>query len=360
MKKYLSYSLILATAATGLAHGAATAYTTPVGYSTVAVVPVNSDTPMSVPLQRAAVWAGASTGVLDDTVSVAASSYTANQFGVGTHMLQVTSGLLIGRTFPVLSNGTSNVTVDPVGAQTLRVQGFMAGDKFVLRPYWTLDTLFPQGDGIGKNADPDAPTNLILLNSNEASGVDRAAVSQNIYYDGVAGGTARWINLGNPSAIVGNLPIRPSTVLTARNLTSSPLSIVNTGEVPSVPAATLVVSNTVATDNLAQLPYPVDTTLQQSGLVTSGALTPSSDPDSPTDVLFTWDPASTGLDPGASKQYIYYDGLAGGAARWIDLGAPASIITAPVLKAGSYIAIRKAAAGDFTANTWVAPLPYAL
>ena len=348
---------ILAAAACGMAFGQ-TAYTTPVGYATIAIVPVNSDTNMSVPLQRAGVWAGASTGVSDDTVSVAASSYSASQFGVGTHMLQVTSGSLIGRTFPVLANGTASVTVDPVGSQTLQVQGFQSGDKFVLRPYWTLDTLFPQGAGIGQNADPDAPTNLILLNNNNAVGVDRAAVSQNIYYDGVAGGSARWINLGNPSAIVGNLPIPPSSTLTARNLTGSPLTIVNTGEVASVPAAILVISSTVPNDSLAQLPYPIDTTLQQSGLLESGAFTASSDPDAPTDVLFTWDPAGTGLDPGAAKQYIYYDGLAGGSARWIDLGSPSSIITAPVLKAGSYVAIRKAVAPGLTANTWVAPLPY--
>ena len=366
MKPYLPYSLILAAAASsGMAFGAATAYTTPVGYVTLAV-PASSDTNIAIPLQTATSWAGVSTTIAtgSNTVNVAASSYTLNQFGSNVSMLQVTSGTLIGRSFPILSNQTDSVTVDPVGAGSLQSQGFANGNTFVIRPFWTLNSLFPAGAGVGQNSDPFSPTSTLFFNNNQAIGENRGLLNNYFYYDGTAGGDPGWYDVNDLGAGPqgSTVTIPPSTVVTVRNLNALPLSLVMSGTVPSVAVATLVISSTEANDSLAQLPYPVNTSLDQSQLFQSGAVSDSPDPFAPTDTVFIYDPAGTGLNPSASASYFHYDGSLGGDAGWYDVNdLGGGVIGANlVLKAGSQIVIRKAVTGSYTANTWAAPLPYSL
>ena len=65
MKTHITYSLLAAAAACGMAFGAETAYTTPVGYVSLAVgsaggnaVPANSDVAVSIPLDRTVEFSG--------------------------------------------------------------------------------------------------------------------------------------------------------------------------------------------------------------------------------------------------------------------------------------------------------------
>lgn len=360
--KPLSYAFLAAATACGLASAAETAYTTPVGYTTLGV-PANTDTNISIPLQSSAAWAGVSTGISGSTVSVAASSYTAGQYATGGYMLQVTSGALIGRVFPITANTTDSVTVDPVGASDLQTQGFATGNSFVIRPFWTLDSLFPSGAGVGASSDPFSPSSLVLFNDNALTGLNRGATGFFFYYDGSQGGDAGWYDANDLGAgPQGGKTVKPSDVVTIRNLNGSPLSMTVTGEVPSVASANLVISDTQANDSFAQLPFPVDTSLAQSQLFESGAVSDSSDPFSPTDIVLTFDSAGTGLNPGASGFYFHYDGSQGGDAGWYDLNdlGGGVIGTNPVLKTGSFIIIRKAAGVALQANTWTAPLPYSL
>ena len=355
-------SAIIAAALMGSA-SAQTATTVPVGYMSL-TVPAETDTPISTPLLRPAAWSGASTAVSGNTVSVAAASFTASQFGASTNMLQVTSGPLIGRTFPVLSNATGTVTVDPVGSTTLQAQGFASTNTFVIRPYWTLNTLFPSGAGIGVNSDPFSPNTQVLIRDNSDSGINRAPSVSYFYYDGTAGGNAGWYNSSDLDAGLQNdLTLSPEFVPSIRNTTASPLALTLSGEVQSVPTATLVISDTSANDSSAQLSYPVDTSLDQSNLFTSGAVDASSDPFAPGDQLLVFNPSDTGYNPSPSGSYFYYDGVAGGQAGWYDSSdLDAGIIGATTfLKAGSNIIIRKTGNGSGpVADTWTAPLPYSL
>lgn len=343
--------------ASGLAFGQ-TAYTTPVGYFSV-TVPNASDTNISVPLQNSSSWSGASTGISGDVVSVAVGSYTDSAYA-GTHMLQVTSGVLVGRTFPILSNGTANLTVDPVGDSTLQDQGFVSTDKFAIRPYWTLNTLFPAGAGIGQNSDVFAPTTLILLSDNNNIGLNRSASALYFYHDGSQGPAGWYKNGALGDGLQNNVQLPPSTVITIRNQSGAEIKPVISGEVPSVPAAALVISGTVSNDNFVQLPYPVDTTLDQSNLLASGAVADSPDVFSPVDLVLVFNPAGTGFNPSASALYFHHDGSQG-PAGWYKNGALGDGLQGSVLlKAGSSVIIRKAAAAALEANTWTAPLPYSV
>ncbi len=359
MKSFIPYSLLLATAACGVAYGVtSTAFTVPVGYTTL-TVPANTDTNITLPLQTTATWAGISTGISTNTISVAANSYAASQFGASTSYVQVSSGALIGRQFPILSNGTGAVTVDPVGASSLAAQGFVTGNTFVIRPFWTLSTLFPGGAGIGVNSDPFSPATLLLVNRNTSSGINRAASNLYFYYDGSAGGSAGWYD-NDTLTTVDNLVIDSTVSLIVRNSTASALTILNQGTVPSFSAATLVIADTVGNDTFTQLPFPVDTSLSQSRLFESGAVADSSDPFSPTDYVFTYNLLGTGFNPAASGVYFHYDGSIGGAPGWYDANTLTIVDTDLLLKAGSSIIIRKPAAGSLSAFTWTAPLPYTL
>jgi uncharacterized protein (TIGR02597 family) len=203
----------------------------------------------------------------------------------------------------------------------------------------------------------------LFFADNELTGTNRSLLENFLYYDGSGGGDAGWYDVNNLEAgPQGGKTVPPSRVLTVRNLGESALSLVVTGEVPSVSPASLVISDTQENDSVLQVPFPVDTSLDQSLLFESGAVADSSDPFAPTDVVFVYDPAGTGLNPSTSSTYLHYDGSGGGDAGWYDANNLESgvIGTDLVLKAGSQIMIRKAAGEALQANTWTAPLPYSL
>jgi uncharacterized protein (TIGR02597 family) len=226
-----------------------------------------------------------------------------------------------------------------------------------------LDTLFPAGAGVGQNSDPFSPVSSLYFADNEATGVNRSLLENFFYYDGSQGGDAGWYDVNDLGAgTQGGKLVPPDRALTVRNTKLSELEIVVTGEVPAVSVASLVIAATVDNDSVLQVPFPIDLSLNQSALFESGAFADSSDPFSPTDLLYVYDPAGTGLNPSISATYFHYDGSQGGDAGWYnanDLGAGV-IGTDPLLKSGSQILIRKPAGVALEAKTWTAPLPYSL
>jgi uncharacterized protein (TIGR02597 family) len=372
MKSTITYSLLAAAAACGVASAQTTAYTTPVGYVTV-TVPAQTDTPISLPLERPAVFSGASTGISGNVISVAANSFAASAYvysnpaQTNTYMVQVSSGSLAGRSFKVTGNGTGSVTVDPVGDQTLEVQGFASTDNIVIRPYWTLNTLLPAGGAIGPSPfdNPGSQVFFTVNSPTEAVGVNRSSTSQFYYDDGSDNtfpfdGTPQWADQ-NFSAANDNI-IDPSNGLAIRNVSASPLSIVVTGTVPSISNSALVVSSVQSNDHVVQQPYPVDITLNGSQLAQSGAVKPTTDWTSPTDLVLVYNPEATGFNPSAAKVYNYItdpafaDDFGLPVPGWYDSSfAPAND---DVLPFAGGIVIRKEPGASFQANTWKAPLPY--
>ncbi|HEX7261603.1 MAG TPA: TIGR02597 family protein, partial [Luteolibacter sp.] len=128
------FTLLAAVAACGFATAQETAYTTPVGYVSIAV-PANADSTVTAPLTRPTLYAGASSSISGDIVG--ASGLTASAFVASACYLKVTSGSLDGAFFPITENTTSTITVD-AGATTLQSLGFASGNTFKVIPYWTL------------------------------------------------------------------------------------------------------------------------------------------------------------------------------------------------------------------------------
>ena len=373
--KLSTYALIFAAAASGLAFGAATAYTTPVGYITVAV-PANADTTIAPSLSQAPLLQAASTGIAGDVITVAATGAATDAFinalpdtNSKTYVLVIT-GPLAGLRYPVTANTATTVTVN-AGATTLATQGFVSGNQIAVVPYWTLNTLFPAGAGVGQTSgDILNPSSWVLFSDQTNVGANRGSSALYIYWAGGpdSGGqgdfAAGWYIDGNPwDGTKDTVALDPAVMMTIRTTPANSLTI--SGTVPSAPLATRLLTATETNDEYLACPYPIDTSLGDSNL-SSVVAAESADILNPTEFVFVYDDTAAGQNKAASAQYMYW---AGGtdpaqgdfAAGWYINGDPWSgVVTDKVLKAGRCFTVRKAAAGSASSAIWTAALPYSI
>lgn len=158
----LSYSLILAAASCGLAFGAATAYTTPVGYETLTLT--SGINYAGLRLQEAVVVSGLLSNVTSTTVSD-----SANTFALTTgkkYILEINNSGYIQLIDGSAASGHNITTPD-----NLLAVGVAAGNSYTIRPAATVVSVFgavpanlAQGSGGPGGADqlyiPDATGDL--------------------------------------------------------------------------------------------------------------------------------------------------------------------------------------------------------
>lgn len=358
--KPLSYAFLAAAAACGLASAAETAYTTPVGYITLDV-PANSDTTIVAPLDRPVAYAGASTSISSNDVG--AADLTAGAFVSPASYLQVTSGVLAGNRYPITANTTSTITVDPVSGGTLQAQGFLSGDKFKVVPYWTLATMFPGGAGVGGTSDVFDVSSFLFVNDNGTYGVNRASSASYFYCTGDVGNgvPAGWYDANDPfGASMDNLVLDPTTFFFIRN-GGTAKTVTVTGDVPNVASGARVPVNTSSNDVNLGISFPVDTTLQASGL--QSVVQGTNDVFTIDEFVFVYANEAAGVNKAPSAGYFYCTGDAGNGipAGWYDANDPfGGEVTGAVLKAGRCITVRKAAYGSSGVLNLSVPLPYSL
>ena len=194
MKTYLPYSLILAAAASGMAFGAETAYTTPVGYYNFAAKGGGN---LFIPgLVNSAAYAGVLTGASSTTLTVAANSLPLNAYNQGavfaTHYAEITSGPNAGVALDIASNTTSIITlIDNIASLSLT-----GTEKITIRQHVTLKSSLASAES-SLNVFSDSAT-FYLTNGNSIS-----------YTYGGDGGTGWSSDFSTPD---GNLrPVAPGT-----------------------------------------------------------------------------------------------------------------------------------------------------
>lgn len=155
MKTYIPYSLLAAVAATGMAMGAETAYTTPVGYVSIGdtttgqpAVKATTDVAISIPIGRATEFAGAVASTTSTTITVSGTpAWTANQWapagGATPYLVTVKSGAQAGLIGLVTANTADTLTVTVQTGGTLTA--LAATDTITISKAWTLITAFPAG-----------------------------------------------------------------------------------------------------------------------------------------------------------------------------------------------------------------------
>jgi len=359
MKKYIPYSLILAAAATGVVHAAATAYTTPVGYVTIDV-PALGDTTITPPLERPTVLATSAVSISGNDIG--ASSITAGAYTSPQSYIVVTSGPLVGKRFKIASNTASAITVEG-GATTLQAQGFVSGNTYKVVPYWTLNTLFPNGAGVGSSADALNPTSFVFASST-GYGVNKASAVSYFYCTGDVenGVTAGWYDANDPfTSPLDNTIIDLSRAYSIRNAQATLKSVVVSGQIPATAVSIPISVNTAFNDVNLGAPYPVDVSLPSSGL--QSAIQASPDALNPVEVIYVYNDTLSGFNKASSVGYFYCSGDTenGVVAGWYDVNDPFTApITSNVIKAGRCLVIRKAPYSASGTIPWTAPLPYSL
>lgn len=247
----------------------------------------------------------------------------------------------------------------------LQTLGFASLDTIKVIPYWTLSTLFPTGAGVGVSPDPSDPSSFVM-----ASSLDYGAnkpYKLYLYCDGslAPDWVAGWYDnddiYSGPTA--NNVRIDSSRMYAVRTIKVSAQQLVVTGQVPDVAPVVKVTVDTVTNDNYIASPYPVDVSLQASGL--QSAIQAVDDPTAPIEFVYLYDENQILRNKPASKGYLYVTGNSPDwPAGWYDnddvYSGPVAASDVIVLKAGHGLVIRKAPYISAGSIPWTPDLPYTI
>jgi len=247
-----------------------TATTDPVGFITVNITAGTGSAKkislISAPLLDVASITGASTGnltaVTSTTLSCASANWTAGALSQAAtpYLIQITSGNATGQILLIsttTNNTATTVTInsDDVTAANSDISslGIAAGDSFKIIPCDTLSTFLgtPATTGVlGNTTAATADTVIMVVNG----------VSSTYFYSSTL---ARWTKNAFGSADSSNVPIRPNAGFQYCRLGNTALSLIVTGNVPTI-ARKAPVKNSGLT-YLASF-FPADVTLASTGL----------------------------------------------------------------------------------------------
>lgn len=223
-----------------------------------------------------------------------------------------------------------------------------AGDQVVIRPYWTLATLFPPEDAGGSylaSASNSIGTRRteILTPDLHSTGINRSA-NGTYFFNGF------WRKVGNLGIDHGDLPLLPDAPLTIRgNNDSGDTTLSVIGEAP--PRVQIISLRTAAAqknDNPVGLPVPVALTLDGLSLHGEGGAFTSSASNSIVarqDELLVFDDFVRTKNPSAGATY-FHNGF------WRKVGDLGADRGAVELSAGGVIVIRKQAGESETTDDW--------
>jgi uncharacterized protein (TIGR02597 family) len=316
------------------------AYSPPVGgFTTTAAA--NTDTLVSPTLAREAAWRGTVASGSGTSITLASAAWTAGQFAPGaeTYYVRMLSGPLAGQFFVITGNSTTALTVDAAG---LNLSTIASGDSAEIAPFWTLGTLYPAsqaGTAFIASASPLSVQTQLLFFDGDSSGINRASSAVYYFFNGA------WRKAGSSSTTsFNNTLIFPDSYFIQRNKASA-TSLVYVGRVQPGALGTVLEARSTQNDNFVALSFPVNVTLDQSGL--AAAITASPSPLSIRDQLLVFPSTGSGINRAASAVYYYFNGA------WRKAGSSSTTnFGGDVLTAGSGFIIRKAANGTSSAWTY--------
>jgi len=334
---------------------AQTVATDPVGYVTL-TVNANSDAKLGMPLSQGPSLDGAVVSVASGTITVAA---TVPDVTTASHFVLVTTeaGSLEGKWYQVTGSTSTTITV----AEDLATLGLTSSDTISVVPFWTLNTLLPDGGALPQSADVFAPSAQLSVYDVNDTGINLIPSVSYLYHSGEQG-PAGWYDVNNVNAgPQGSAVLSPETFITVINDTGAVANLVIAGSVPTNVRSTSVLSTSAASqDSLIFNPYPAPILLNDSNLVTDGALRASSDVFAPTDQLLVFSSTPTGYNALPDVYLLYHDG-AQGPAGWYDVNDinGGEIGATYSLPEGAAFIIRRSAGSD-EVFSWNPPTPYAL
>lgn len=324
-----------------------------------------SDTIVSIPYHRAAVFSGVVASVSGSTVTMeviaGAPNWTANELVYGgasqpnTYYLLVGTGAREGMYYTITGNATNTVTVDLAGDDL--AAHLQPDDEVHIIPYWTFGTLF--GGSLAGTTSPTgvgAPFTLLLFGPNP--GINLSSTDSYYRYTGTSFGGPGWRRKGtSPNIIKDNDILAPDNYFIVRNSSQTNQNISISGYVQMVSFRSVVgnLAMNQAQDNLVGITVPIQVSLQDAGLITSGVLAPTTSPTGVNaDVVLQFDNSVPGFNKSSIASYYYYSGASFGGPGWRKKGVSPTIIqnSNQVFQPGQGYILRRQARPQATADLW--------
>ncbi len=328
--------------------------TDPVGFIPIAAKG-NSDTYVTIPLHRPALFRGAvASAAANGVVTVNQASFTDDQLN-NRHYLLVTSGTQEGKWFRIVDTVAPNQVVVANDGEDLEATAG-AGTKIQIVPFWTLNTAFPEGAGVHAS-DSFAPKSWVLLPDQTTTGTNLATESSFFYYSGSLFEGEGWRKVGAATTVkFDDQVLLPDSHVIVRHEIATDTVVVCPGAVKMAPAAAIVrtFANNRAQDNPVTFNVAVPTSLAASLLSESGAFASSTTIGTPADQLLVFDNTQAGKNKAPVATYYHYKGSSNGGDGWRLLGgnADTKYDTELVFRPSYGYIIRKAATATAGKSVW--------
>lgn len=285
MKTYIPYSLLAALAATGMAYGASTAYTTPVGYETISIRAGFNYA--GVRLHEAAVVAGAVTGITSTQMTDTAANFGSLLTGGANSTYIIEFENTAGTIQEVLGTAASgsNITLPDNVTSSVSV-----GTKYRIRKSATLASIFGATNSAGLTPGFGGPTGADVVYVPTSTGFNT------YYYDG---DDLTWKKTSPVVDVVAaNIPLVYLDGILV--FAGAPLSLTVSGEVKTKTVSTVALSGF----NYIGTVYPVGATLDTAfGANTATTIHPGFGGPTGADVVYVPKAA-----PATGFNTYYYDG----------------------------------------------------
>jgi uncharacterized protein (TIGR02597 family) len=245
-------------------------YTDPVGFVQQANT-ASADTIQSVPFTQIDVYRGVVGSVAGNVITDANTpGWTAGQWVYengansnphNTYYVIFTTGNNAGAYYTVTNNGTGSLSVDLVPTTLASVS---AGDNYRIYPYWTLNTVWPNGAGLITSTVASKKTE-VLFPAIGVNGINQPPAPT--YFFVASGATTNWEVIGGGASNVNDQIILPDQYFIVRQGAFGPTTNVALGAVPEYPIQIPLYTDTGSQqDNYIGLYRPASQTLVQSGL----------------------------------------------------------------------------------------------
>ena len=331
--KPLTYSLIAAALACGLASATTTAYTTPVGYVSLGDTTVGqpaikafTDVSISIPLDRSpqvgsTQYVGQIASIAGDVITLSGTPALGDLTTI-PHTVKIGSGANSGLIALITANTATTVTVSVQPGDSLT--GIVSPDQIIINNAWTVLGLMGA----------TVPAGTQVQGYSGLSTVENLAPDLIYEFDGT-----NWIDLSSFN-VADNTVLYPTETILIRNNSASPIaSLVISGQVPTTASRAIVVSAGTGTDNMLSFFGAVGQPIGTSGL---SAIAHVGDQVQ----------AYTNGDAGENKApsvIIEFDG-----ASWIDLSSFDDVTSTYLLQGGQGYLFRRTAGDPVGDAVWTA------
>ncbi len=312
--------------------------TDPVGFYKVVLL-TNSDSFVSIPFTRPPAYTGIIDAISSNVVMVSGSPWTNNQFVYNPsggqsntyYMLIVsTNNNREGAYYLITANTTNTLTIDLVPED---LGGVGSGDRISIIPFWTLNTVFPNGEGITPSPAIGGKKTLVLFPNIGGQGINLAA-AKSFYYSSVNG---QWQELSSGTTNYNDQIILPDQYFIVRQQNNAPTSnCVFSGVVPMYKVRIpLYAQSGIQQDSFVALYRPAEQTLNESGL--SNVFLASPLIGGKKDLLLVYDNNATNINKSAVKTYYYSQ-----AGMWREFSSGTNDVGSEVVfRPGTGVIIRK-------------------